>query len=222
MSEQVQTVVILGAGRQGRNALEALDTRYQVAGFLDDTRLPGERVGGVSVLGGFDRAFELAHRAGNGGVCFFVALGDNSERIRLTQHLTSTGASLARAIHPTASVSPSASVAEGAYIGAFCRLQPGAVIGEAGLIEAHSLIGCDAVLGPGARTGPHGMLLGGAGLGAQSLLGAGAVVHENIKVATHCVVGANAVVLCDVAPGQRVFGAPARAHGLARGDRQAD
>lgn len=78
--------------------------------------------------------------------------------------------------------------------------------------------------GPDARSGPNCLLMqqvtlgtGGAVPGAPSLavhvdIGAGAAakVLGGVMLAEHAVVRANAMVLCDVAAGAPVVGAPAR------------
>jgi FlaA1/EpsC-like NDP-sugar epimerase len=66
MAEPRRDLVILGAGRQGRNINDVCVTLGRpVLGFLDDTKPAKEKVNGVPVLGGFAlaRDAELLARA---------------------------------------------------------------------------------------------------------------------------------------------------------------
>lgn len=205
-------VVIIGAGRQGRNALEILQIRHAVAGFLDDTRPAGDRVDGAPVLGAFNlmRDAETMRR-----YAWFVAIGDNAIRQNLTGQIIDKGGVMAMAIHPTASIAATARIEPGAYVGALCRLHSGATLDMGVLMEAGSFGGCDTRMGAFSRTGPNCVLTGGASVGALSFLGAGTVVGENIAVGANCIVGANSVVLRSTGDEQRLYGAPARPRTLA-------
>ena len=77
------------------------------------------------------------------------------------------------------------------------------------------------VIGPHARIGPNcilqsGVTIGGRGLqaspviGSDVLIGSGAKILGPVRIGDRCVVGANAVVVRDVAAGATVAGVPAR------------
>jgi serine O-acetyltransferase len=100
------------------------------------------------------------------------------------------------------------------------EIHPGAKIG-ANLIIDH---GMGVVIGETAEIGDdciiyHGVTLGGVDLnpikrhptlGNGVVIGAGAKVLGNITIGDHSRVGANSVVIRDVAPGTTVTGIPAR------------
>jgi len=72
------------------------------------------------------------------------------------------------------------------------------------------------IIHPGAKIGPNCMifqqvtLVKGVELGGHVDVGAGAKLLRGVKVGAHAKIGANAVVLCDVPPGTRAVGVPAR------------
>ena len=49
-ADQNKTVFIVGAGRQGRNALEILTLRYRIEGFLDNFCKVGEIIKAQTTL----------------------------------------------------------------------------------------------------------------------------------------------------------------------------
>lgn len=203
-------IVIVGAGRQGRNVTEILaeqKTPHDIAGFLDDTKQIRETIVGVPVLGGFDlledRSFVSEHR-------WFVALGDNRVRRRIGLGLLEFGGELVNAIHPQTSISSFARIGRGVYIAPYSRVGSNSDIQDFALIEASAHIGCDIVLGHSAFVGPGGVLTGGSAVGVLSFVGANAVISNNISVGDACIIGANAVVVRDIPSHTRAQGVPAR------------
>ena len=101
-------------------------------------------------------------------------------------------------IHPDAQIGPGLAlmhtsgivVGSGVVIGADCRLTSGVVLGETGRGGRNYAV--FPTLGDHVTIGANAVVLGGHALG------------------TGCVVGANAVVTADVAPGDVVGGVPAR------------
>jgi len=199
-------VVIVGAGRQGRNALDILRLQHDVAGFVDDTMAPGTVVDGAPVLGPLAWIDDPARAAEH---AWIVAIRDNFHRKSMTERVLSSGGALASAVHPDASIAASARIGPGSYVNALCRIHPGARLGRGVLIESLTMIGCDTVVGPYARTGPGCALPGGSALGELSFMGAGAVLGENIAAGARCVIGANSVVLASTGDDVRLYGAPA-------------
>jgi sugar O-acyltransferase (sialic acid O-acetyltransferase NeuD family) len=203
-------VVIVGAGRQGRNVADILAaeaTRPPVAGYLDDTKDAGTIVERHAVLGPFawmdDPGFVARH-------AWMVALGDNLARQDISRRLAARGADFINAIHPTAVVSEFASLGRGVFVNTFSRVGGGARLGDWSLIEGLTWVGVDVEFEEAARCGPGCVIAGPSVIGARTFLGAGAVVSNNIRVGSDCIVGANAAVVRDLADGVRAYGVPAR------------
>jgi UDP-perosamine 4-acetyltransferase len=203
-------IVIVGAGRQGRNAAGIFGlspTTFPIAGFLDDGKTFGEVVDGWPVLGGLDRmddAVFLDHHA------WFVALGDNALRERIGRRLVGAGVTIVNAIHHHTSVSPFAAIGVGVYAAAFVHIYSGSRVGDWALVESGSVVGTDAVVGSAASLGPSAILTGGAAIGDRTFVGAGTVVVNDVRVGSDCIVAANAAVVRAVPDGVRVQGVPAR------------
>ena len=203
-----KSIVIVGAGRQGRNILEICRVSDRaVAGFLDDTKAPNALINDVPVIGGLelldDREFIGAQR-------WIVGIGDNSARARLSGKIRDNGGELVTVVHPSCSVAASAHVGEGVYINAFTKLLANCHVSDFCLIEGPSSIGCDTFVGAACLFGPGAQLLGGAQVGDHCLVGAGAIICEDRRVGSGCRIGAGSVVLNDIPDNTSAFGAPAK------------
>jgi sugar O-acyltransferase (sialic acid O-acetyltransferase NeuD family) len=207
MADAPRPLVILGAGRQGRNINDICLARGRpVRGFLDDTKPAQTMVNGVVVLGGF----ALAGAADLLASCeFIVGVGDNRARRRLCEDIRARGGVLATVIDPTCVISPFSEIGAGVYIAAFSRVLTGARVGDFALIEGTSHVGADSELGTGAFLGPGCKLTGGSRIGEDAMIGAGAAVLGR-SVGAGAIVGANATVTRDIPPRVFAIGTPAK------------
>jgi sugar O-acyltransferase (sialic acid O-acetyltransferase NeuD family) len=189
-------VVIVGAGRQGRSAADALETvKTKIAGYLDDTKPRGAHVFNYPVLNSLsaiaDRPFVLDH-------AWFVAIGDNYARHDLYRKLDSQGATFVNAIHPTAQIARGVTTGRGLFIAAGTVACTGSAIGDWALVGSHAFFGTDSRVGEATFIG-HGVILSaGASVGARSFLGSGTILSNDASVGADCVVGAGSLVMKEV------------------------
>jgi UDP-3-O-[3-hydroxymyristoyl] glucosamine N-acyltransferase len=80
------------------------------------------------------------------------------------------------AIHPLASIHPSAVIGQGADIAAF------AVIGESAVVSPGARIGAHTVLGRGAQVGPESVLHPRVTLGDRCVVGARCILHPGVVI----------------------------------------
>jgi UDP-3-O-[3-hydroxymyristoyl] glucosamine N-acyltransferase len=105
-------------------------------------------------------------------------------------------------VHPTAIVSPRATVGADARIEAYAVVDDGAAIGERAWIGSHSVIGAGATMGSDVRLHPHVTLYPGATLGDRVTVHSGARIasdgfgyvfrsgaHEKIPHVGRCIIG---------------------------------
>lgn len=204
-------IIVVGAGRQGRNVAEIFAGDQGVtpmAGFLDDTKVIGDIVDEAPVLGNIakidDAAFVATHR-------WHVAIGDCQARFDIAARLDAQGARFVSAFHSASVISGTAQIGRGLYVAAFARIMTGSMVGDWCLIESGTLLGTDTRSGAACLLGPGCRMLGGASLGNRTLAGAGAVILNDVGVGSDCLIGANAVVRHDVPDSSKVFGIPATA-----------
>lgn len=212
MTADQRPVVIMGAGRHGRNAADIFRWMDRpILGFLDDTQAPGRQVVGLEVLGGFDLAKDeqLLRRA-----FIHVAIGNPIIRKELAEAVTLRGGALASAIHPSSVISPYATLGEGLFIAPFVRLASRCSIGAGCILDPYTTVGGDSTLGPFAMLAAHCSLVAGSHIGAGTFLGTHVSVL-GVTVGAKSIVGAGSVVTRDLPDDIRAFGTPAKVLGPA-------
>jgi sugar O-acyltransferase (sialic acid O-acetyltransferase NeuD family) len=213
MPEPVR-VIGLGAGGHAKVVLEALAAMggHEVVGLLDPRReLWGTRVGGVEVLGGDD----LLGRQYDDGVSHaFIGVGgtgDTRPRRRLYELVRARGLEVVSAVHPTATVSPSARVGPGATILAASVVGTEAALGEDVIVNSGAVVEHDCRIGDHVHVATGARLASGVEVGDGAHVGVGATVIQGVAIGAGALVGAGATVVRDVPAATVVVGVPARA-----------
>ena len=202
-------VAIFGAGGLGRLVHDILrQTRcHRPVTFLDsDPAKHGNALDGLIIRGGMQQIGGL-RRAGVRGA--IVAIGDSRERVRIAGELRAQGMHLVSAIHPLASIAPSARLGEHVIIGARSIVCVHARIGDHCVLSTGSIVEHDNRLGTGVFLHPAVRLAGGVVIDSYATLGIGACVIPYRRVGARAQVDPGAVVIRDVLPGTTVTGAPA-------------
>lgn len=114
------------------------------------------------------------------------------------------------AIHPSAIISPRATIGEGTVVISGAIVNACAKVGRHCIINTGSTVGHDVVLGDFVHVAPHATVTGAVTVGEGTWIGAGAVVRQGIHIGKWCMIGAGAVVVKDVPDGVTVVGNPAR------------
>lgn len=159
---------------------------------------------------GFSRwAEDVSDLTGLAGV---VAIGGSRgrDRIAIQGLFRSRGMCLPVLVHPTASVCNTAILGNGTQVLAQAVVAADSHIGAACIINHHSSIDHECILGDGVHIAPGATLCGCITVGDNVFVGAGSVVLPRCVIGADAVIGAGAVVTRDVAPGVTVIGNPAR------------
>lgn len=164
--------------------------------FLDDSKFDGK-----NVLK-FDPSLEKAD--------VIVAIGDNKIRRILQERVKNAGLVLAKLIHPSAVVSKSAQIGEGAVVMPHAVINARAKIGEGAIINTGAIIEHDCEIGDFAHVSPNAALAGGVLVGQNTHVGIGSCAIQCIKIGANCVIGAGSVVVRDIADGSVAYGNPAK------------
>lgn len=112
-------------------------------------------------------------------------------------------------VHPSAYVSPLATVGEGVYIGANSIVAPGARLHDHVFVNRAVTIGHDTEIGAFSRIQPGSNLGGLSRIGAGVTVGIGATLIERLVVGDGAFIGAGAVVIGDVPARVLMVGVPA-------------
>tara|TARA_R110002096_G_scaffold67332_15_gene163458 strand:+ start:2406 stop:3011 length:606 start_codon:yes stop_codon:yes gene_type:complete len=194
-------ILVFGASGHGLVVAEAAAASgWEVIGFADDGVETGTRVGSWNVLD--------AASLGEHDLKCIVAIGVNGTRRKVAARFQDQ---LVNVIHPSAMMSPSATLQKGIFVGpravvhAEANLGEGAIINSGAIVEHHVEVGAYAHIAPGA------VLAGAVKVGEETLVGANAVVIQGCEVGSRVNVGAGAAVIRSVADDLTVVGVPARA-----------
>ena len=200
----MSSLLIFGASGHGRvvadAALRAGAFTAVVASDRDPARCLGELLPGV-VLYSCEAVL-------SGARAVHVAIGDNAAREREARAVGLDR--LVPVIHPQASVSPHASLAQGCFVAAqavvapMARLALGVIVNHGAVVDHDVVVGCFSHLAPGAT------LAGGTCVGASVLVGAGARVLPGVTICDGVTLGAGAVVHRDITEPGVYVGVPAR------------
>ncbi|MFN3167556.1 MAG: acetyltransferase [Phycisphaeraceae bacterium] len=211
MANRDKPVIVFGAGAHGRVLIEALELAgRRVEAFIldDDSGLQGKPIAGREVctpdrLDRLDPAsVELVNAVGS--------IGLPAARRRVYERFAQRGFRFAAVAHLSATVSSSATLAEGVQIMAGCVVQAGASIGVNTLLNTRVGVDHDCVIGGHCHLAPGVTLSGNVAVGDGCHLGTGAVVIQGVHIGPGSFVAAGAVVTRDLPPGSNARGVPAK------------
>jgi UDP-N-acetylbacillosamine N-acetyltransferase len=204
-------LVLWGSSGHARVVADIVRSRgdYELAGLLDDRRpeLRGQSVAGMVILGGRE---ELAGLKQRGVSHLLVAIGDCGTRHALAELALAHGFELATAIHASAVVASSASLAEGSVVAAAGVINPDASVGRNCIINTSASVDHDCVIGDAVHVGPGVHLGGGTHVGQGSWIGIGATILDHLSIGAGVMVGAGSVITRDVPDGVVIYGVPGR------------
>lgn len=144
------------------------------------------------------------------GTAVIVAVGENSIRALVCTKLAEHGRGLATIVHPSAVISPSASIGPGCYLGENVVVRSNAALGKGVFVNAGAVVSHDCDVGDFVTLGPNAASAGHVTIGAQTTIGVGASVRPWIRIGCGCEIGAGAAVVKDVEDGMAAVGVPAR------------
>ena len=131
-------------------------------------------------------------------------------RRRLTAEYAKLGASFATLVHPTAYVSPSASIGAGSLIQAGAHVSSASRLGCGVKVNTCANITHDVIVGDFATIAPAAVLLGRTSIGSGAYIGANATILPGVSIGDDGMVGAGTTVTRDVPAGSKVAGVPGK------------
>ena len=205
-SETKIGLLLLGAGGHGRVVADiAAATGWVDVAFLDD-RWPALSWNlAWPVLGAFA---DLAARAIERPTTL-VTMGGNRSRLRTHRNLRERAYFIPTLIHPSAVVSPHATIGAGCVVMANAVINAGARIGEAVIVNTAATIDHDCRLADGVHVSPGAHLAGDVDIGEASWVGIGSAIREGVVIGADVVVAAGAAVIADIEDGLMAAGVPA-------------
>ena len=119
-------------------------------------------------------------------------------RIKVSKYLT--------AIHPSAIISPRATIGEGTVVIPGSIINSCAIIGKHCIINTGATVGHDVVLEDFVHVAPHATVTGNVFIGEGTWIGAGSTIKQGVHIGKWCMIGAGSVVVDDIPDGVVAFG----------------
>ncbi len=168
-----------------------------------------ERLRALSALGAAPRVQTLAEFEPAPGELYLLGPTTPARAALARELVERFGMSFTTLVHPTAYVSPLATLGQGVFVGANSVIGPGAQLDEHVFVNRGATIGHDTRIGAFSRIQPGCNLGGLSRLGRGVTIGIGATLIERLVIGAGAYVGAGAVVTSDVAASTLVVGVPA-------------
>lgn len=203
-------LIIWGASGHGKVVLDVARAQggFISVVFIDDAcRMLSAEFQGCAVAG---TRTKLASLQTSGYAHFIVAIGCNTARAECFHTARNVGIEPATLIHPTAAVSPSATIGTGTVVMPNAVINADCVIGANCIINSGAIVEHDCCIADHVHISPGATLCGGVRVCAYSQVGVNASVLPGIEIRERAIVGAGAVVLEDVGAGDTVAGVPAK------------
>ena len=138
---------------------------------------------------------------------FIIAIGENLIRKKI---VAKNNFQFYKAIHPDATVSPFATIAEGTVVMPQAVINAAAIIGKHCIINSRSVVEHDCVLEDYVHISPNASIAGNVTIGEGSQIGIGASVIQGVKIGKWVTIGAGAVVTQDIPDHCTAVGIPAK------------
>lgn len=188
---------IIGAGGHGRVVAEIAEAcGYTDIAFVDQSWPTQTTNGPWAVVGEQPSKTDL----------IFCAIGNNATRARICD----TTNDMPTIIHPTAIISPTASLSAGTVAMPGVIVNAQTEIGQGAILNTACTIDHDCKIGNFVHISPGAHLAGNVHVGQETWIGIGAVVREGVRIGSNVIVAAGAAVVRDIPDHSRVGGVPAR------------
>lgn len=204
-----RTIFIVGAGGHGRVCSEIAESAgFDIAGFIDIPRRPGERINDKQLT--YRTLDEFASQDGARDAWVFIAISSNLERLIAIQSAKTLGLHVATLVHPSAVLSRTCSVGYGTVIMPGSIVNANTAIGIGCILNTASTIDHDCRVEDGAQIAPGVHAASNVLFGLRCFVGTGASIKQCIEIGRDAIVGCGAAVIRNVAGGTTVAGNPAR------------
>jgi len=141
---------------------------------------------------------------------YFVSIGDNILRKRISEKLIPVLGMPENALHKTAIISRSMNSGTGNMFAPRVVINPLVKIGNGVICNTACVIEHECVINDYVHIAPGAILCGNVNVGEGSFIGAGAIVKQGVTIGKNVIVGAGTVVIKDIVDNTKVIGNPQR------------
>lgn len=137
-----------------------------------------------------------------------ISIGNNEIRKRIAESLSDIA--FAKAIHPSAILSPSTKIGDGTVVMAGAILNADIEIGKHCIINTGATIDHDCKIADYVHISPNATLCGNVTVGECTHIGAGSVIIQGISIGENVTIGAGSVIIRNIPDNCKVVGNPGR------------
>lgn len=187
-----ESFIIVGAGGHARVLAEILVLLGKRIAGVSDLQSKPLRMGKLEIPWlGTDEAVMRQYQPDEFVLVNAIgSTGDMGPRRRVYENFKKNGYRFATLVHPSAVVSPNASLGEGVQVMAGAVIQTGVSVGCNSIINTRASVDHDCVIRDHVFVAPGAILCGAVELGEMTHLGPGAVAVQGSKAGRECLIKA--------------------------------
>lgn len=137
-------------------------------------------------------------------------IGDNHIRRRAVDSLPKKNLNFLNIIHPDSSLSDIIELGTGNFISRNVSINTGVKIGNHCILNTSAIVEHECLIENFVHVAPGATLAGNVKVGQSTFIGANSVIKQGVNIGKNVIVGAGAVVIRDIADGEKLAGNPAR------------
>lgn len=205
-------IVIIGGGGFGREVqwlierINAVESTWNIIGYIDDDVETGTIINGISVLGGIDYLFNSQEP-----IAATCAIGASATRRKVIEEVKrNPNITFPNLIDPSVLLSDTVQLGQGAIICAGNIITVNIEIDDFVIINLDCTIGHDAKLSSYVTIYPSVNVSGNVFIGEATELGTGAQIIQGKNILNDTIVGAGALVVKDLPAKCTAVGSPAK------------
>lgn len=191
---------LYGASGHAKVIMEIIKAQGGTVEGLVDDNLELSEMGGVPVV-----------HDPHGLSPFIISIGNCAIRKEIAQSLH---CDFATAIHPSAIISPSATIEEGSVIMQGAILQAQVKIGKHCIVNTKASVDHECVIGDYVHIAPGCTISGCVHIGEGTWIGVGTTIIQGVHIGKNCFIGAGSVIVNDIPDNVKAFGVPCKTIGI--------
>lgn len=203
----MKNIALIGYSGHAYVVFETFFSQGQIVSAYTDIEDKGQNPYALKWLGNENEAVVIEKLR---AYSYFVSIGDNLLRGKISNDLIPLLGNPENALHKTAIISRSLHAGYGNMFGAGVIVNAQVKIGNGVICNTGCIIEHECMIDDYAHIAPGATLCGNVTLGRQSFVGANAVIKQGVKIGNNVIIGAGAVVIKDVSDNQKVVGNPQR------------
>jgi len=190
-------ILIIGSGGHAGVVIDAIEEcgKFQIIGLIDDFLQPNDIRHSYPIVGTINEASDFMKE--NDCKYYFIAIGKNRYRKQAFEKM-SIGLVSPTIFHPSASVSKSAKIGNGCYIGANASVNRNCIIGDFSIVNTNASLDHDSQLGNFSSLNPNSAIGGNVKIGNDVTIGMSASIRNGISIGNNSFIKMGGIITEDV------------------------